>query len=47
MVPFYGWGSTESRRLGWGSTESRRLESLQGGNLLFTTKFTEIPGTLD
>ena len=34
MAPFQGWGSTASR-----------LESLQGGNLLFTTKFPEIPGT--
>ena len=34
MAPFYGWGSTASR-----------LESLQGGSLLFTTKFPEIPGT--
>ena len=34
MVPFYGWGSTASR-----------LEPLQGGSLLFTTKFPEIPGT--
>ena len=33
-VPFYGWGSTASR-----------LEPLQGGSLLFTTKFPEIPGT--
>ena len=32
--PFYGWGSTASR-----------LEPLQGGSLLFTTKFTEIPCT--
>ena len=31
---FYGWGSTASR-----------LEPLQGGNLLFTTKFPEIPST--
>ena len=31
MAPFYGWGSTASR-----------LEPLQGGSLLFTTKF---PGT--
>ena len=28
MAPFYGWGSTASR-----------LEPLQGGSLLFTTKF--------
>ena len=34
MAPFYGWGSTASR-----------LEPLQGGNLLFTTKFPETPGT--
>ena len=34
MAPFYGWGSTTSR-----------LESLRGGSLLFTTKFTDIPGT--
>ena len=34
MVPFYGWGSTASR-----------LEPLRGGNLLFTFKFPEIPGT--
>ena len=34
MAPFYGWGSTSSR-----------LEPLQGGSLLFTTKFPEIPGT--
>ena len=33
MAPFYGWGSTTSR-----------LEPLQGGSLLFTTKFPEIPG---
>ena len=33
-APFYGWGSTASR-----------LEPLQGGSLLFTTKFSEIPGT--
>ena len=30
MAPFYGWGSTASR-----------LEPLQGGSLLFTTKFSE------
>ena len=30
MAPFYGWGSTVSR-----------LEPLQGGSLLFTTKFPE------
>ena len=34
MAPFYVWGSTTSR-----------LESLQGGSLLFTTKFPGIPGT--
>ena len=34
MVPFCGWGSTASR-----------LEALQGGSLLFTIKFPEIPGT--
>ena len=34
MVSFYGWDSTASR-----------LEPLQGGSLLFTTKFSEIPGT--
>ena len=34
MTPFYGWVSTASR-----------LEPLRGGNLLFTTKFPEIPGT--
>ena len=35
MAPFfYGWGSTAST-----------LEPLQGGSLLFTTKFPEIPGT--
>ena len=34
MTPFYGWGSTASR-----------LEPLQGGSLLFTIKFPEIPGT--
>ena len=34
MVPFYGWGSTASR-----------LEPLQGGSLLFTTKFPEIADT--
>ena len=34
MAPFYRWGSTASR-----------LEPLQGGSLLFTTKFPEIPGT--
>ena len=34
MAPFYGWVSTSSE-----------LELLQGGSLLFTTKFPEIPGT--
>ena len=34
MAPFYGWGLTASR-----------LEQLQRSNLLFTTKFPEIPGT--
>ena len=34
MFPFYGWGSSASR-----------LEPLQGGSLLFTIKFAEIPGT--
>ena len=34
MAPFYEWGLTASR-----------LEPLQGGSLLFTTKFPEIPGT--
>ena len=34
MAPFYRWGSTSSR-----------LEPLQGGGLLFATKFPEIPGT--
>ena len=34
MAPFYGWASTASR-----------LEPLRGGNLLFTTKFLEIPAT--
>ena len=33
MAPFYGWGSTASR-----------LEPLWGDSLLFTTKFTKIPG---
>ena len=33
MAPFYGWGSTASR-----------LRPLQGGSLLFTTQFPEIPG---
>ena len=34
VVLMYGWGSTASR-----------LEPLQGGSLLFTTKFPEISGT--
>ena len=34
LAPFYGWGSTASRQ-----------EPLRGGSLLFTTKFSEIPGT--
>ena len=34
MVPFYGWGSSASR-----------VEPLQGGSLLFTSKFPEISGT--
>ena len=34
MALFYGWDSTDSRR-----------KPLRGGSLLFTTKFTEIPGT--
>ena len=34
IAPLYGWGSTASR-----------LQPLQGGSLLFTTKFPEIPGT--
>ena len=34
MAPFHGWSSTASRQ-----------EPLQGGSLLFTTKFPEIPGT--
>ena len=34
MAPFYEWGSTASR-----------LQPLREGSLLFTTKFTEIPGT--
>ena len=34
MAPFYGQGSTASR-----------LEPRQGGSLLFTIKFPEIPGT--
>ena len=34
MDPFYEWGSTASR-----------LEPLQGGSLLFTAKFPEIPFT--
>ena len=32
MAPFHGWSSTASR-----------LEPLQGGSLLFTIKFPEIP----
>ena len=34
MAPFYGWGSTTSR-----------LQPLQGGSLLFTIQFPEIPAT--
>ena len=34
MAPFYGWDST-----------APNLEPLQGGSLLFATKFSEIPGT--
>ena len=34
MAPLYGWGLIASR-----------LKPLQGGSLLFTTKFPEIPGT--
>ena len=34
MAPFYGWGLTASRP-----------DPLQGGSLIFTTKFPEIPGT--
>ena len=34
MAPFYGWGSTASR-----------LGPFRGGSLLFTTKFSEFPGT--
>ena len=34
MATFYEWGSTASR-----------LELLQGGSLLFTLKFPEIPST--
>ena len=34
MVPFYGWSSTASR-----------LQPLQGGSLLFTIQFPEIPVT--
>ena len=34
MASFYGWGSTVSR-----------LEPLQGGSLLFMTKFPEFPST--
>ena len=33
MAPFYGWGSTASR-----------LQPLQGGSLLFSIQFPEIPG---
>ena len=33
MAPFHGWGSTASR-----------LEPLEGGSLLFTIKFSKIPG---
>ena len=35
MAPFYRWGSTASR-----------LEPLRWGSLLFTTKFSEIPGMI-
>ena len=34
MARFHRWGSTASRQ-----------EPLRGGSLLFTTKFSEIPGT--
>ena len=34
MAPFYGWGSSTSR-----------LEPVRGGNLIFTIKSPEIPGT--
>ena len=34
MTPFNGWGSA-----------ALKLELLWGGNLLFTNKFPEIPGT--
>ena len=34
MAPFNGWDST-----------ALKLEPLRGGSLLFTTKFSEIPGT--
>ena len=34
MTHFYGWGSTASR-----------IQPLQGGSLLFTIMFPEIPGT--
>ena len=34
MAPFYGWGSTASK-----------LQPLQGGSLLVTIQFPEIPGT--
>ena len=33
MASFYGWGSTASS-----------LVPLRGGSLLFTTKFSDIPG---
>ena len=35
MAPFCRWGSTASE-----------LQPLQGGSLLFTTQFPEIPGSL-
>ena len=34
MAPIYGWSSTASR-----------LQPLQGGSLLFTIQFPEIPST--
>ena len=34
MALFHGWGSTASS-----------LQPLQGGSLLFTTKFSKYPGT--
>ena len=34
MAPYYGWGSNASR-----------LDRFQGGSLLFTAEFPEIPGT--